>query len=123
MKAMFDLVSAVACVLSIAGKVAVNRKHRANFILFICSYAAWIVFNITNTPNIPQIIQYAVYTILSVIGWVKWSKEMKHMCCPVCGGTIHIDESKDFGECDTCMTYYYEGRVYPDHDIIEEDTL
>lgn len=45
----------------------------------------------------------------------------KYMYCPICGGTIYVNESEDFGECDTCMTYYYEGRIYPDRDTTEED--
>ena len=42
------------------------------------------------------------------------------MICPHCGGTIDIDESRDYGECDTCMTYYFEGQVYRDPES-EED--
>lgn len=73
-----DVVSIVACICSILGKICVNHKWKINFVFFITGYVFWIAFNIINTPNIPQIVMYVVYTILSVDGWVKWSKEDKN---------------------------------------------
>lgn len=74
---MFDLISLVACVLSIAGKICVNHKNRWNFVFFVGGYVMWLVYNFINTPNIPQVIMYVVYTILSMQGWVKWRREDK----------------------------------------------
>ena len=42
------------------------------------------------------------------------------MICPVCGGTIEIDEGKDYGSCDTCMTYYFQGVINRDPEYSED---
>lgn len=42
------------------------------------------------------------------------------MTCPICGGFIRINEGRDYGECDTCMTYYFEGKIFPDPEYAEE---
>lgn len=69
-----EAVSIVACVLSIAGKVCVNYKKSANFVLFMAGYVLWLVYYACTTPNIPQMVMYAVYAGLSVHGLIKWRK-------------------------------------------------
>lgn len=69
------IVSVIACILSIAGKICVNYKKRINFALFMTGYVLWIVYYACTTPNIPQMVMYIVYAALSVHGWLKWRKK------------------------------------------------
>lgn len=72
-----DVLSAVACMFSILGKICVNRKSKANFVFFVVGYAAWVTWSITTSPNWPMITMYIIYTGLSVYGWIKWKQEEK----------------------------------------------
>ena len=72
-----EILSWIACAFSVLGKISVNHKWRANFIFFLCGYAAWIIWNISTRPNPPMIIMYCVYTVLSIRGWFVWGKDSK----------------------------------------------
>lgn len=70
-----DILSIIACIFSILGKISVNHKWKVNFLFFILGYIAWITWSLLTTPNIPMIVMYIIYTVLSVDGWVKWRKD------------------------------------------------
>lgn len=70
-----DILSIIACVFSILGKISVNHKWKVNFLFFVLGYAAWITWSLTTTPNVPMIFMYLVYTALSIDGYIKWRKD------------------------------------------------
>ena len=73
-----EILSWIACVFSVLGKISVNHKWRANFVFFLCGYAAWIIWNVTTKPNVPMIIMYGIYTVLSIRGWFLWGRNDRY---------------------------------------------
>ena len=73
-----DLISVIACVFSVLGKISVNHKWKINFFFFVAGYVAWITWSLMTEPNMPLIVMYVIYTALSVDGYLKWRKDDKH---------------------------------------------
>ena len=63
------LISAVA----IAGGIAAVMKHKINFILYLTSDLAWIVWGIA-TKAYSQIPMWVVFSILCGAGYINWRR-------------------------------------------------
>lgn len=70
---MYTLLSVVALLLSLAGNLLVNLKHKSGFVIWSLSNIAWIAVNITGVQkNMPQIVMFLVYIVLNVHGYLMW---------------------------------------------------
>lgn len=72
---MITFLSVLGAVLSLGGNIAIAKKKKIGWIIWIAGNIDWIAVNIIGTFNLPMVIMYIAYLGINIKGYIDWNKQ------------------------------------------------
>jgi len=74
---MVTFLSVLGAVLSLGGNIAIAKKKKIGWIIWIAGNIAWIGVNLLGEFNSPMVLMYVAYLGINIKGFIDWNKEGK----------------------------------------------
>lgn len=74
---MITFLSALGAILSLGGNIAIAKKKKIGWLIWIAGNIAWIMVNLLGEFNLPMVLMYVAYLGINIKGFIDWNKEGK----------------------------------------------
>lgn len=74
---MITFLSALGAILSLGGNIAIAKKKKIGWLIWIAGNIAWIMVNLLGEFNLPMVLMYVAYLGINIKGFIDWNKERK----------------------------------------------
>ena len=71
------ILSIISAALSLGGNIAIAKKKKSGWIIWILGNIAWIAVNVVGAFNLPMVLMYIAYLGINIKGFISWNKEEK----------------------------------------------
>lgn len=72
---MVTILSALGAIFSLGGNIAIAKRQKIGWLIWIAGNIAWIAVNIIGTFNLSMVLMYIAYLIINIKGFIDWSKQ------------------------------------------------
>jgi nicotinamide riboside transporter PnuC len=74
---MITVLSALGAFFSLGGNVAIAKKKKVGWLIWIAGNIAWIGVNLLGDFNLSMVLMYVAYLGINIKGFIDWSKQEK----------------------------------------------
>lgn len=74
---MVTFLSVLGAILSLGGNIAIAKKKKIGWLIWIAGNIAWIGVNLLGEFNSPMVLMYVAYLGINIKGFIDWNKEGK----------------------------------------------
>ena len=74
---MITFLSVLGALLSLGGNIAIAKKKKIGWLIWIAGNIAWIIVNLLGEFNLPMVLMYVAYLGINIKGFIDWSKQGK----------------------------------------------
>ena len=74
---MITVLSALGAIFSLGGNVAITKKKKVGWLIWIAGNIAWIGVNLLGDFNAAMVLMYVAYLGINIKGFIDWSKQEK----------------------------------------------
>jgi nicotinamide riboside transporter PnuC len=74
---MITILSVLGAIFSLGGNVAIAKKKKAGWLIWIAGNIAWIGVNFLGDFNLSMVLMYVAYLGINIKGFIDWSKQEK----------------------------------------------
>ena len=74
---MITVLSALGAILSLGGNIAIVKKKKVGWLIWIAGNIAWIGVNLLGDFNVAMVLMYVAYLGINIKGFIDWNKQEK----------------------------------------------
>ena len=74
---MITFLSTLGAILSLGGNIAIAKKKKIGWLIWIAGNIAWIMVNLLGDFNLSMVLMYVAYLGINIKGFIDWNKEGK----------------------------------------------
>ena len=74
---MITILSTLGAILSLGGNIAIAKKKKIGWLIWIAGNIAWIGVNLLGEFNLSMVLMYVVYLGINIKGFIDWNKQEK----------------------------------------------
>lgn len=74
---MITVLSALGAIFSLGGNIAIAKKRKVGWLIWIAGNIAWIGVNLLGEFNAAMVLMYVAYLGINIKGFIDWNKQEK----------------------------------------------
>lgn len=71
---MITFLSTLGAILSLGGNIAIAKKKKIGWLIWIAGNIAWIMVNLLGDFNLSMVLMYVAYLGINIKGFIDWNK-------------------------------------------------